>query len=95
MKYLLTLLIAIFLSGCLYIAEEPPDSSMHYEEEIGYVPCMYDPLPFDYPMRYCDTYSDAECCFWEDRGDSWQCTYEWCFHWDECRWEYIDSDCTW
>ena len=92
MKYLLTFLLIICLTNCLYVTEEP-EASTYYEEEIVYVPCMYDPLPLDYPMRYCDTYSDAECCFWEDQGNSWECAYEWCFHWDSCSWEYISSEC--
>ena len=94
MKYLIVLTMAVVLASCLYIAEEP-DSPTYMVEEPIYAPCTHDPLPFDYPMEYCVSYSDADCCVWEDWGASWECSYEWCYYWDECRWEYMDSECWW
>ena len=102
MKYLITIyMLSMLTTGCTFEVATPEDSdtSVYYEEDyeeiIVYTPCMYDPLPLDYPMRYCITYDDAECCVWEDKGASWECHYEWCFHWDICAWDYIDSECWW
>jgi hypothetical protein len=87
-------MLAAILTSCLYVSEEP-NSPAYYAEEVVYVSCMYDPLPYDYPMRYCDTYLDTEHCFWEEQGVGWECVHEWRFYWDTCSWEYVDSQCTW
>ena len=91
------LLICAFLSllflGC-ELRLEPADP-VYYEETYDY--CMYDPLPLDSSdMLYCDSYSNAECCYWvQHHSDDWICEYDWCFYWDTCEWEYIQSECWW
>jgi len=86
------------MPGCTFAVESPDHGTPVYYEDaaIEHAYCMYDPLPLDFPMRYCDTYSNAECCTWEQwHNDDWICEYEWCFYWDTCEWEYIDSECWW
>jgi hypothetical protein len=103
MKDLFIYMLCMLMASCTFeiVPLDDTDTSVSYEynedyeEIIVYAPCMYDPLPYDYPMRYCTTYDDAECCMWEDWGESWECSYEWCFYWDTCSWDYVDSECWW
>jgi len=97
MKNLFICLLYMLTAGCTLVFEPSDDATpVYYEGAIVVDYCMYDPMPLDSDLRYCDSYSNAECCVWEQsHTDSWYCEYEWCFYWDTCEWEYIDSECWW
>jgi len=89
----------MLIAGCTLKFDTPGDNiPSYYEEEAGVVIdyCMYDPLPMESYMQYCVEYANADCCFWsQQHSDSWHCEYQWCFYWDSCEWEYIESECWW
>ena len=88
----------MLVAGCTLTLTEPGDSASYKEEIlIAYDYCMYDPLPLDASdMQYCDSFSNADCCVWvQQHSDDWVCEYDWCFYWDTCEWEYIQSECWW
>ena len=99
MKFKFIIFLCFLMAGCTFVLDSPSTDTapIYYEEAaIEQAYCMYDPLPLDFPMRYCDSYSNAECCIWEqEHSDDWICEYEWCFYWGSCEWEYIDSECWW
>jgi len=90
--------MCLVITNCTFEIEAVDTGTPVYYEnsvtELEY--CMYDPLPLEAGMQYCDSYSNAECCMWEQwHSDDWICEYHWCFYWDSCEWEYIDSECWW
>jgi len=89
----------LFLMGCLPAIEDPePIAIFSADYEKVVVPrttCAYEPLPLNNSMQYCVTYDNVECCIWESWDQSFECSYEWCFYWDTCNWEHLQSECLW
>ena len=94
MRNLFICILFMFCMGC-EVTLVPSSNPVYQEEEyiVEYGYCSYDPLPYSYPMNYCTTYSEAECCVWEEWDISWSCAHEWCFYWDTCTWEHVESEC--
>ena len=91
------ILLCLFFAGCELTLTSPSDS-VSYEETLvsEQYYCMYDPMPLESGMQYCNSFSNADCCVWEQQhSEDWICEYHWCFYWDTCEWEYIQSECVW
>jgi len=95
-NFFVLLILSMLQLGCEVRLNS--DVPVYYEEtviEYEYDHCEYDPLPHDASsMQICASYPDAECCMWTlQHSQDWICDYTWCFYWDICEWEYIQSGC--